>query len=260
MPRTKKPRIRKRIPAHKRIPPEHGHLTWSARQLYDLIFSFGLGSCWMSNSTIAGKLRCCKRTVQYARQQLVKTQVIITARTCPHTWAMWARYHIAVQNCQTLLYPIRQKMDNPYYQLGCKSVEVQNPAHWGANFAPKLDVNTSIGIDRESPNKESAIQPPTTPSSRDSVPNPASPSGLTGNRWFNGEESKTQPSQPTQPAQNSPGEDKRLNRAHPDLDTNGVRLYRQFYDNFIAQGASEELACKDANTNALLMQEKLKRR
>jgi len=117
MTRLRKPKTKRRPPPHKRIPADHGKLTPTARQLYDLIFSLGLGGCWMSNATIAFKLDCRKLSVQRARQLLVKRQAIVTARTNPHTWIMWARYHPALKRAQILLYPVAQQMDNPYYQI-----------------------------------------------------------------------------------------------------------------------------------------------
>ena len=144
MPRRKKPKLKKRIPPCRRIPLEHGHLTATARQLYDLVFSFGLAGCWMSNRTLASKLQVCRRSAQYARKLLVHRQLIITARTNPHTWIMWSRFHPGVKQCQILLYPIKQKMDNPYYEIPTFRVGVQKSTLRGAKFAPKLDVaNTS---------------------------------------------------------------------------------------------------------------------
>lgn len=163
MTRTKKPHRKKHIPPHKRIPFEFPLLTRSARDLYDLIFSFGLGGCWMSNQTLAAKLGVHKCTVQRARQQLVKSQLIVTARTCPRTWIMWSRFHRAVQNCQVLLYPVRQKMDNPWYVLSPQSVGVAKTKSWGSKMLPKSDVSSLTGTYRKSLEKESAKRPPTTP-------------------------------------------------------------------------------------------------
>ena len=58
---------------------------------------------------------------------------------------MWARFHPAVKNCQVLLYPIKQKMDNPYYEIPPVGVGVQKPPSRGAKIAPKLDVVTPYG-------------------------------------------------------------------------------------------------------------------
>jgi len=166
MPRRKKPKLKKRIPPCRRIPLEHGHLTATAKQLYDLVFSFGLAGCWMSNRTLASKLQVCRRSAQYARKLLVHRQLIITARTNPHTWIMWSRFHPGVKQCQILLYPIKQKLDNPYYEIPTFRVGVQKSTLRGAKFAPKLDVaNTSALAIGEgvappgtalSPDKESA--------------------------------------------------------------------------------------------------------
>ena len=184
MKRTKRKKHKRRLPAHLRIPTDKGHFTWSARRLYDLIYSFGLGGCWMSNNTLATKLRCSKRTIQYARKQLVRHMVIITARTCPRTWIMWARYHLAVQNCQVLLYPVRQEMSNPYLEPTAKSIGVQLPAHWGAKIAPKSDVVSTSYLPTGSIEKETAKDLPLPVSSQDSVPNPASSSGSTSDHRF----------------------------------------------------------------------------
>jgi hypothetical protein len=117
MTRRRKHKTKRRPPPYKRIPQDHGKLTSTARQLYDLIFSLGLGGCWMSNATLAYKLDTCTRSAQRARQLLVKRQLILTARTNPHTWIMWARYHPALKHAQILLYPDAQQMDNPYYEI-----------------------------------------------------------------------------------------------------------------------------------------------
>lgn len=182
MKRTKRKKHKKRIPAHLRIPANMGFFTWSARRLYDLIYSFGLGGCWMSNSTLAEKLLCSRRTIQYARKQLTQNMVIIIARTCPRTWIMWARYHLAVLNCPILLYPIRQEMSNPYHNPTSKSIGVQSPVHWGAKIAPKLDVVSTSYLPTGSIEKETAKALPIPISSQGSAPNPASSSGLTSNQ------------------------------------------------------------------------------
>lgn len=177
-------RTRNRLAPHRRIPKEHGRLTGIARQLYDLIYAFGLGGCWMSNRTIAGRIECCIRSVQYARIKLVKARVIVTARTCPHTWAMWSRFHKAVQNCQVLLYPVRQQMDNPWYKITGLPVGVQKLDSRGAKLAPKLDVRVLTDSLTGRPVKETAKGPPKLISPHGSAPNPASSSGLTSDHLF----------------------------------------------------------------------------
>jgi len=181
MKHKKKPRIKKLIPPHLRIPFECGTFTHTANKLYDLIFSFGLGGCWMSNHTISHKIRCSVRSVQYARQQLVKQQAIITARTCPRTWIMWAGNHRAVQNCQVLLYPRRQKMDNPFYILDTEKGRFCTQQQWGAKIAPKSDVSLKDTNLLGSQKKEAVKNTQQLPLSQGSAPNPASSSGLTSN-------------------------------------------------------------------------------
>jgi len=140
MTKPKKPKYIKRPPANRRIPFEHGTFTRTAEDLYDLIFFYGLGGCYMSNRTLSHKIRCSRRSVQYARQQLVRNQVIITVRVAPKTWMMWARFHSAVMNCPVLRHSKSKKayssMDNPFY------VEKTNskPAQGGAKIAPNSDV------------------------------------------------------------------------------------------------------------------------
>jgi hypothetical protein len=83
--------------------------------LFDLIFYFGLGGCYMSNETIAAAINSSPRAVQLARKHLEEKLLIITARANPYTVTMWNRYHPAVRQCQILLYPKGNKMENPFY-------------------------------------------------------------------------------------------------------------------------------------------------
>lgn len=250
--RKKKPRhYKKRFPPHKRIPFDRGLFTHTARNLYDLVFSYGLGGCWMSNFTIQGKLGCCRRSVQYARQLLVKRQVIVTARTNPHTWIMWSRYHPAVENCKILLFPIRQSIDNPYYRLGCKSVEVQNPAPWGAKFAPNSDVRTLTGSYEKSIRKE-AVSTDTGPAferetsddgtnfTRGSTPTPASPSGLTGTRLLK-----------KQTEANLADSDLISTYADKSLNEPGIARFVKLYEKYKKTGHSNNWAIQQANIKAI---------
>jgi hypothetical protein len=100
----------------------------------------------MSNRTIAKKLDCHRSSVQRARKLLVHRQLIITARTNPHTWIMWSRYHPGVKQCQVLLYPIKQKMDNPWYEIPPSWVGVAKSQKRGSKLLPKLDVDISTRI------------------------------------------------------------------------------------------------------------------
>lgn len=123
--KKKKPQqFKKRYPPHKRIPMDCGLFTALENRVYDLIYSYGLRGCWMSNATIAGMLHCSVRSVRRARRRLFERKVIIMARTIPHTWTMWARYHSAVKNCQVLLFPPDQKMENPYCETKHNSLGV----------------------------------------------------------------------------------------------------------------------------------------
>ncbi len=220
MTRKRKPVIRPRIPPHKRIPAERGLLTRTTRTMYDLIYFFGLGGCWMSNQTISRKLQCCTRTVQRARRRLVKCQIIITARTNPHTWIMWSRYHMAVKNCQVLLYPHRQKMDNPYYVLASDSGGVTKTKILGDKMSPKSDVVSSSYLLNGRVKKEPALKQPVTALSQGSAPNPASPSGSSGNR--SPEEAFEEI-----PFQLMPGEE---------------YLYKEYSDKFLSMGYTTERA------------------
>ncbi len=142
MPKKKSRTFSKRKPPYLRLPPKHGKLTPTAKNLYDLIFFYGLGGCWMSNLTITKHITCSRSSVQRARKLLVKRQLIITARANPHTWVMWSRYHQAVEHCQTLLYPKNQQLDNPWYiiQEDPKGVSKQQKA--GIKLTPKLYVES----------------------------------------------------------------------------------------------------------------------
>ena len=235
MTRKRKPVTRPRIPPHKRIPGDRGLLTRTTRTLYDLIYFSGLGGCWMSNQTISRKLQCCTRTVQRARSKLVKCQIIITARTNPHTWIMWSRYHMAVKNCQVLLYPHRQKMDNPWYVLAPDSSGVTKTGLRGDKMSPKSDVVSSSYLLTGRDKKEPAISTPVAcgppskkqaepTSSQGSAPNPATPSGLTGNL-------SAETAYDEIPFQLMPGEE---------------FLYKSYVDNFVQMGYPAERAAKVA--------------
>jgi len=240
MSKSKKTKLRKRIPPHKRIPIEHGQLTRTAQDLYDLVYSFGLGGCWMSNQTIAAKIDCCIRTVRNARHRLCRARVIVTARTCPHTWIMWSRFHPAVKNCQVLLYPVRQKMDNPYFVLSPQPVGGQKCPQGGAKFAPKLDVRTLTGSYNKGLFEEPANKPPAAPLSQGSAPNPASPSGSTGNRLFRGADGK-----------DSGIDDDLALEASSQLDPIGVILFEQLVKKFESLGYSRTRSISLANARAL---------
>ncbi len=220
MTRKRKPVIRPRTPPHKRIPAERGLLTRTTRTLYDLIYFFGLGGCWMSNQTISSKLQCCTRTVQRARRRLVKCQIIITARTNPHTWIMWSRYHMAVKNCQILLYPHRQKLDNPYYVLAADSGGVTKTENLGDKMSPKSDVVGSTYLLNSHDKKEPALKQPVPALSQGSAPNPVRPSGGTGNR-------SAETAYKEIPFTMMPGEE---------------FLYKQYFDKFTEMGYTAERA------------------
>ncbi len=240
MTKKKKSTQKKRTPPHKRIPPDRGHLTRTTQALYNLIYFFGLGGCWMSNRTVGRKLQCCRRTVQRARKQLVMTQIIVTARTNPHTWIMWSRYHPAVRNCQLLLYPTRQKMDNPYYDLAKAGSGVTLQQNTGDKMSPKLDVVSSSYLLKGRFNKEPAIStavdcgPPSQKQpepalSQGSAPNPVRPSGGTGNL-------SAETAYKEIPFTMMPGEE---------------FLYKQYFDKFIEMEYTAERAANFAKRKIL---------
>jgi len=231
MKHKKKPRIKKLIPPHLRIPFECGTFTHTANKLYDLIFSFGLGGCWMSNHTISHKIRCSVRSVQYARQQLVKQQAIITARTCPRTWIMWAGNHRAVQNCQVLLYPRRQKMDNPFYILDTEKGRFCTQQQWGAKIAPKSDVSLKDTNLLGSQKKEAVKNTQQLPLSQGSAPNPASSSGLTSNLLAGGLS-----------IDKTTAKNEQLFDALPELSYSEKNKFEKSYSTFIALGYPPERA------------------
>ena len=102
-------------PPHTYIPRRMGRLTPTAKVLFDLIYYFGLSGLYMSNKTIARKIDCCRSSVKYARRKLEKLNLIVSARSNPHTVTSWSRYHPAVRDCQWLLYPKDQRIENPFY-------------------------------------------------------------------------------------------------------------------------------------------------
>jgi len=102
-------------PAHKFISRKHGRLTPTAKKLYDLVYFYGLGGCWMSNETLSYKLDCSPRAIQLARRLLEERHLLITARAGNHTFSMWARYHKAVRNCEFLLFPPNRRIENPFF-------------------------------------------------------------------------------------------------------------------------------------------------
>ena len=236
---------KKKLPAHLRIPPEYGTLTKTICAIYDLIYSFGLGGCWMSNRTIARKIPCSKRTVQRARKALFQKEIIIKAWTNPHTVIMWARFHKAVENCQVLFYPIRQKMDNPYYLLSPQRERVTNQPFRGDKMSPKLDVKTLKGFLLPFKVKESTKSMSMAYSSRDPVPNPASPAGLTGARL------------PEKPIEEDfdPNQDIFALR-NPEIRANFKFAFLDCYDNLRDNNYNHERALRMTNTIILEKQNK----
>ena len=103
-------------PPHTYISKRMGRLTPTAKVLFDLIFYFGLGGLYMSNETIARHLNCATRSVRRARRQLEERNLIVSARSNPYTVTSWNRYHPAVRDCEWLLYPKNQRLENPFYQ------------------------------------------------------------------------------------------------------------------------------------------------
>ena len=247
MRKRKSQKYRKITPPNKRIPYDRGTFTRSERDLYDLIFAFGLGGCWMSNFTISQKLCLCERTIQRARQKLFKSEVIIIARTNPRTWMMWARYHRAVQQCQVLLFPVRQKMDNPYFVLDPKSSGVTNRIPWGDKMSPKSDVITLTGYYNDGVYAEPVNTTPEPALSRDSVSNSASPTGSTGNRLSGNS------------LEDSPTPTEESTRTKPDqLDAFGMLLFDIHLKKLIALGYDPEKANRLAMVYALARRAKNK--
>jgi hypothetical protein len=113
-------RLRKKFqkgtrPPHTYIGKRHGRITPTAKMLFDIVFYFGLGGCYMSNETLAARLNCSPRAIQLARRFLEKLELVVSAHSNPHTVTMWNRFHPAVRECKVLLYPKDQKLKNPFY-------------------------------------------------------------------------------------------------------------------------------------------------
>jgi len=102
-------------PPHTYISQRMGRLTPTAKILFDLIFYFGLGGLYMSNETIARHLNCATRSIRRARRLLEDRNLIVSARSNPYTMTSWNRYHPAVRDCQWLLYPKNQRLENPFF-------------------------------------------------------------------------------------------------------------------------------------------------
>ncbi|GAJ08913.1 unnamed protein product, partial [marine sediment metagenome] len=115
MARRKPKKFKKRPPPHTRIPAKHGLFTQLENRVYDLAFFYGVAGLFMSNSKIAEKLKCAKLSVRRARQKLVRAEVFIECWKNPWTRTSWARYHVAVMNCETLIYHKKYKIPNPFY-------------------------------------------------------------------------------------------------------------------------------------------------
>lgn len=147
---------KKPTPPHSRIRKKDSPLTSTAEKLYDLIFSFGLRSCWMSNTTLAAMLGCHKLTVQRNRQLLTRRGDIIAARTGNYTWAMWARYHPGVRKCEVLFYSCGSKMINPWYGAKCYLSKTGEKQGGGNKMLPKLDVGTPYGSTYTEPPSKTA--------------------------------------------------------------------------------------------------------
>lgn len=102
-------------PPHTYISKRMGKLTPTAKVLFDLIFYFGLGGLYMSNETIAKRLDCTTRSIRRARRKLEELRLIVSARSNPYTTTSWNRYHPAVRDCQWLLFPKNQRLENPFF-------------------------------------------------------------------------------------------------------------------------------------------------
>lgn len=107
--RTKHP-----IDYSKHLPDIYISWTHTDRALYNLIYSFSVNGCWMSNATLAHLLHRCRRSIQLSRKHLSEGQAIIMARTNPRTWSMWSRYHPAVRSTP-ILYFRGGDLPNIYY-------------------------------------------------------------------------------------------------------------------------------------------------
>lgn len=251
MSKKKQSGFKKRIRPHTRIPIHHGDYTRIARQLYDLIYWWGLKGCYMSNETLARQLECSTRSVQLARRQLAGDHVIIVARSNPYTSRMWARYHGAVMKCPVLWYWKDKQMDNPFYDHSQETQPDKTPPDQGAKIAPQTpDQGAKIapksvmkpprGASITNTVKVSADTKPTTPSSRGSASSSASPTGSTGNRLFSGDSERA----PQPPDALAAG-------ASPDLDPFGQLLYLQKAKKLIKQHEDLKRAIHRANVYAL---------
>lgn len=123
----------------KHLPEFSKSWTKSDRALYNLVYSFAVNGCWMSNTTIGKILHRCRRTIQLSRQHLNVAGIIIMARTNPRTWSMWAALHPAVV-CSKRLYFKGGEILNPYYRpSGAQNRGAQKLRPGGAKDAPKRE-------------------------------------------------------------------------------------------------------------------------
>ena len=102
-------------PPHKYLGSLNRQLTPTARELYDLIWFFGLGGCYMSNETISEKIECSTRSIRRARGLLTKLGLILAIRANPSTFKQWAKTHPAVRAAEKILYGKGYVFDNPFF-------------------------------------------------------------------------------------------------------------------------------------------------
>ena len=128
----------------KHLPDNGSRLTGSQRQLYNLIYSFGVNGCWMSNATIGKILHRCCRTIRTARGRLAICEAIIMARGNPRTFSMWASRHPAVAGTP-ILYFKGGKITNPMIsQSGRQLSGGQKLPPGGAKIASKRKEYSSL--------------------------------------------------------------------------------------------------------------------
>jgi len=143
MPGKKKFYTKHPIDYSKHLPDFDPPLTTSQRQLYNLVYSFGLNGCWMSNATIGKILHKTRRTIQIARGRLHTTRCIIIARCNPRTFSMWAVKHPGLYKTKVLYYKGGQIPNPVNSHSGAQHGGAQKLRPGGAKFAPKREEYTT---------------------------------------------------------------------------------------------------------------------
>ena len=143
MPKKRKSYTKHPIDYSKHLPDFDPPLTTSQRQLYNLVYSFGINGCWMSNATIGKILHKTRRTIQIARGRLHTTGIIIMARCNPRTFSMWAAKHPSLYSTKILYFKGGQIPNPLISQSGAQHSGAQKLRPGGAKIAPKREEYTT---------------------------------------------------------------------------------------------------------------------